>query len=132
MVFKRNNALAGIDMIIAVFSVIVFSVIILTLISNNVLENVKTTKETMAMIYMTEIFEKIGIADYDAVLEENKDSFVTEEILNNYEVEMEVTDTFENIEEKNEPILKKIKLTLKYEIGNKTYSCSMQRLKIKE
>ena len=65
MKIKEENALAGIDMVIAIVIVIIFSVIILTLITNNALENLKTAKETMAMICITQIFENIGIQSYD-------------------------------------------------------------------
>lgn len=132
MNLKKDNALAGIDMIIAIVVVMIFSVLILTLITNNALENVKNAKETMAMIYITEIFENIGMAEYDTVSKENANTFISQEILNNYDVEMRVEDTFEKIENKDQDILKKVYLTLTYEIGNKVYSCSMERLKIRE
>lgn len=130
MNIKRNSGLTGIDMSIAVIAIIIFTTLIITLMSNNAIESVKIAKETMAMIYTTEIFENIGIEDFDEVIVENKDIFIPEEVNKNYEVNLEIEDEFEDLEAQN--MLKKINLTLKYEIGNKTYSCSAERLKAKE
>lgn len=142
MNIKKDNALAGIDMMIAVIAIIIFSTLLIALICNNAIENVKLVKESMAMIYITEIFENIGIqaygdevynnigSDYTEITEENV--LVPQEILENYKVEMKVVDTFEDIENKDQDILKKVYVKLTYEVGNKTYSCSMERLKAKE
>lgn len=121
---KKNNALAGIDIVIAVVAIIIFSTLILSLITTNVTGNVKVARETIATIYMTEIFEKIGLADYDDVTEDENNEFISENVLGDYEVEFSVTQY-----PKEEDILKIVKLTLKYEIGGKTYECSMERLK---
>lgn len=125
---KKNNALAGIDIIIAVVAIIIFSTLILSLITTNVTGNVKIAKETIAMIYMTEIFENIGTADYGNVTESNIDKFIPSNVSGDYEVEFKVTEHKPNSEADGE-IMKKIELTLKYKIGDKTYECSMERLK---
>lgn len=124
---KKNNALAGIDIVIAVVAIIIFSTLILSLITTNVTGNVKIAKETIAMIYMTEIFEKIGTANYDNVTKANKEEFISSNVFGDYEVEFKVTEHKPNGEADN--IMKKIELTLKYKIGDKTYECSMERLK---
>lgn len=127
MNIKKENGLAGIDMTVAIIAIIIFSTLILALITNNAMDNVKIAKETMAMIYITEIFENIGIADYNSVSEENKENFIPAEALNkDYEIELRIDDI-----ENEEKILKKVYLTLKYEVGNKKYSCSMERVKTK-
>ena len=127
---KKDKALAGIDMIIAVIVVIIFSTLILSLITNNALENVKTAKESMAMIYITEIFENIAIEKYENVTEDNINKFIPEQaLLDNYRVEMKIE---ENINEISEDIIKKVTITLFYEINEKEYQYSMERLKIRE
>ena len=131
MKFKKENGLAGTDMVIAIIAIIIFSTLILSLIVNNSIENMKVAKETMAMIYITEIFENIGIADYNTVSEENIDNFVPQEVLKNYKVDVTINNKFDEIEEQQD-IIKKIKVTLTYNIGNKTYTSSMERLKIRE
>lgn len=131
MNLKKDNGLAGVDIVISVIVIIIFSSLILTLIQNNAMENLKLSKETMAMIYATEIFENIGIAKYDDVIEENIDNFIPEEVLSNYEVDMKINENIEDIQEGQE-LIKEIKLTLKYNIGNKEYDCYMERLKVRE
>lgn len=127
---KKDKALAGIDMIIAIIVVIIFSTLILSLITNNALENVKTAKESMAMIYITEIFENIAIEKYENVTEDNINKFIPEQaLLDNYRVEMKIE---ENINEIPEDIIKKVTITLFYKINEKEYQYSMERLKIRE
>lgn len=127
---KKHNALAGIDIVIAVVAIIIFSTLILSLITTNASENIKIAKETIAMIYMTEIFENVGIAEFDNVTEENKDSLVPQGVNGDYDVIINVVDINSNDDKTG--IMKKIELTLKYKIGDKTYECSMERLKARE
>ena len=141
MKVKKENALVGIDMVITVVVVIIFSVIILTLITNNAMENVKTTKDTMAMIYITEIFEKIAIKPYDDVVYNNlnsdyteiteENSLVSQEIIDKFKTEIAVITEFEELKN-SEEICKKIKVKLTYEVADKKYERVMERLKIKE
>lgn len=131
MNIKKDNALAGIDIVISIIVIIIFSSLILSLIQNNAMENLKISKETMAMIYITEIFENIGIAKYDEVIEEKVDNFIPKEASENYTIDIKINENFEEIQEGQE-IIKKISLTLKYNIGNKEYECYMERLKVRE
>lgn len=131
MKVKKDNGLVGVDMIIAIIAITIFSTLIVSLMYKNVVENVKLKKETLAMIYITEIFENIGIEMYDNVTEDNSSSLVPEEALKNYEVEITVTNDLNGVAN-NEQIMKKVTIKMSYEVDNKTYSCSMQRMKIKE
>ena len=138
---RKESALAGIDIIIAIIAIIIFSGLIISLIYNNVIENVKLKKSTMAMIHLTEISENIGIQDYDAevyniigteyteILEEN--ILVPQEVIDSYKVEMAVITELEDTTN-YEDIIKKIKIKLTYELENKTYTCSIERMKIRE
>lgn len=131
MKFKSKKGLAGIDMVIAVIAVVIFSTLIVSLIYYNATENVKITKETLAMIYITEIFENIGMASYDDITEANINNLIPQGVDNGYTVDITIDN--QNIEnDEKEDIIKKITAKLTYEVGNKTYTCSMQRLKVKE
>jgi len=132
MKLKSKKGLAGIDMVIAVIAVTIFSTLIVSLIYYNATENVKVTKETLAMIYITEIFENIGIADYKDVTQDNISSLIPEVVYNSgYDVEISVVNSdIENIEKQDN--IKKVNIKLTYDVGNKTYTCSMERLKVKE
>ena len=131
MNIKKDNALAGIDIVIAIITIMIFSGLILALMYNNSVENVKVAKETMAMIYITEIFENIGIAEFDDVIETNIQNFIPEEALKNYQIDMKIEQNIEDIQE-GQDLIKKIRLTLRYSIGNKEYECYMERLKVRE
>ena len=124
---KEDKGIAGVDIAIAIVAVMIFSTLILTLIINNSKETVKTAKETIAMIYMTEFFENISIAEYDEVTQENINKFIPEGVEKNYEVQINVEDNIGA----NEDIIKKVQLTLRYDIGNKKYECSMEKLKVR-
>lgn len=131
MRIKKDNALAGIDMILAIMAVTIFSGLIISLMHNNVMENVKLKKETLAMIYLTQTFENIGIEDYNNVTQSNISNLVPTEAMEDYEVEMIVATDLDDVAN-NENIMKKVIVTMSYEIDNKIYSCSMQRMKVKE
>ena len=132
MKIKKENGLAGIDMVIAIIAIMLFSTLILSMTYTNVMEEIKLTKETLAMIHITEVFEKIGISNYSDVTEENRNNFISEEIRKRYDnIEFTVIEPFINSSQK-ENILKKIQITLSYKIDNKTYNCSMERMKVKE
>lgn len=135
MKIRSKKGLAGVDMVIAIMAVMLFSTILISLIYYNTVENVKVTKETLAMIYITEIFENIGIEeDFEKITEENIiEDLVPNKVKDSYDVEITVSDDFEEVPENQEnKIIKKITAKLTYEVGNKLYSCSMERLKVKE
>jgi len=127
MITKKQKGLVGADIIIAVIAIMIFSTLILTMIYNNTLENVKLKKEALAMIYITEIFERIAIESYDNVTVETINNSLSSKLKENFNVGVSVT----NISG-SEDILKKVELTLTYEVAGKKYNCSMQRMKIKE
>lgn len=136
---RKDNGFVGIDMTIAVMTIIIFSGLIILLMYNNFLENVKIKKEALATIYLTETLENVGTANYDEITQENVDNglinLIPSEIENyNYTIKIEVlTDNLSLSEaQKQTEIVKKVKATISYKIGNKNYQNSMERLKIKE
>lgn len=131
MKIKKNNGFVGVDAIISIIAIMIFSTIIVSLMSHNVIENVKLKKETLATIYISETFERIGIEDYDNVTLDNINNLVPTEALENYDVEMNIETEFEDINN-NENIMKKITIKMSYEIRGKKYSRSMERIKVKE
>lgn len=127
---RNKKGLTGVDISIAVIAIILFSSIILSLMYNVKLENLKIKAKVQANIYLTEIAEKIGIADYDDVTSENTNLFPGE-ITDAYIAKIEVS-KFSDEDTTKEDIIKKVKITISYKIGNKTYEESLQRLKVKE
>ena len=140
---RDDRGLATVDMIIAIIAVMIFSSLIVSMMYSNVMENVKLKKETLAMIYITEIFENIGIENYnnlavgsyEDITNNTYDIYVEglipEDLPEEYKVDMVITNNFEGVKN-NEDILKKVELTLTYGVGEKIFSSSMERMKIKE
>lgn len=127
MKINKENGFVVTDMVIAVIAVIIFSGLTISLIYSNTLENIKAKREALAIIYLTETLENIGIASYEEIIEENKETFVPNDLADkNYIMNIEIS------EDKNEKITKKIKATILYDIGNKQYTYSMERIKVKE
>ena len=103
----------------------------------------KLKKDSLAMIYITEIFENIGIesysnlenGDYEDIgnndYNTNIENLIPQEALEIYKVDLVITDQLEDVEN-NENIIKKIVVTLTYNVNNKNYTYSMERMKIKE
>ena len=118
-------------MIIAIIAIFIFSTLILSLIYNNAIENLKLKQENLAMIYLTETFENIGIADYDAITTEKINRCIPQEAIeNNFNITLEIKD-LENIEQEQE-IIKKIVGTISYDIVDRRYNFTMERIKVKE
>lgn len=143
MKVKQEKGFTGVDVVIATIVIMVFSTLIVTLIYNNFFENAKLKKETLAMIYITEIFENVGIESYKNLengnyedignnyYNEKIEKLIPTDIVGKYKIDLTITEPFNNVEEK-ENIMKKINVTLTYKLNKKEYSCSMERVKIKE
>lgn len=143
MKIRKESGLAEVDLIIATIAIIAFSTIIVFLMYNNTMENIKLKKETLAMIYITEIFENIGIENYQNLENGNYEdignntynsiieNLVPVNMIDDYNVDLIITDELNNVEN-NENIIKKFLVTLTYKINNKDYTYSMERMKIKE
>lgn len=136
---KNNNGFVGVDMTIAILAIIMFSVLIISLMYNNFLENMKIKKEALATIYLTETLENVGIANYDDITQENIDNgvinLIPPEIENyNYTMKIEVLTDILSLSDaqKQTGIVKKVKATISYKVGNKNYQYIMERAKIKE
>lgn len=133
MKIKSNKGFVGVDAVIAIVAVVVFSGLIISLMYNNFLENVKIKREALASIYLTEIFENIAIAKYVDITQEyvnNPTSGIIPEELQGQDFAVELL-VEQNSDEK-EDITKKIIATISYELNDKTYEHTMERIKIKE
>ena len=133
MNIKSNKGYVAIDMAVAIIGIIVFSGLIISLMYSNFLGNARTKKEAIAAIYLTEIMENVGIATYDDIKQDNienlKPADLRESSSNNdkniYTIKIDI------VEIKTD-IIKKVTSTISYTVGNKTYSNTLERIKIKE
>ena len=126
---KETKGFIEVDMAVAIIAIIIFSTIIISLMYNNALQNKKIKKEALAIIYITETFENVGIASFDDITSDNISNFVPIEVGRYYTVSTDVTELDQNEYEK---IIKKVSISLSYKVGNKTYDVTMERLKAKE
>ena len=143
MNIDEEKGIAGTDMIIAIIAIIVFSTLIFSLIYNNSFENIKLNQENLAMLYLIQIFENIGIEDYDNIevgeyldigkynYPEKIENLVPEEAKKNFKIDILVNDPF-NENNDYDYIIKKIVAKISYAIADKEYNLEMERIKIKE
>lgn len=124
---KNQNGFVGVDMAITIIAIVTFSTLIISLMYNNFLENAKLKKEALAIVYITETFENVGMTQFDEITQESIDNLLPEDAKEYYTVNSSV-----NLLENDEQIIKKISVTLTYDVGNKTYNVTMDRLKAKE
>lgn len=126
MKINRESGFVGVDMILSILAVLIFSGLIISLMYNNAVENIKIKRQALAIIYLTETFENIGIANYEDVTQENKANFIPTEVADkNYEMDITIN------EDENEQITKKITATISYKLANKKYEYSIERIKMK-
>ena len=133
MNIKDNKGFVLTDMVLAIIAIMIFSILIVSLMYNNSLENLKIKREALATIYLTETLENIGIANYSEVTEENIENLIpADAIEKKYNIELKIKDTELADTQKTEDIIKKVTATISYKVGNKDYTLSMERTKIKE
>ena len=130
---KNSKGFVGVDMVVSVVAILAFSGLIVTLMYNNYLENVKIKKGALATIYLTEIFENVGIASFDEVTQSNVDNFIPAALTeDHYQVDITVNSYTPASSTTSQDIMKKINATITYTISNKEYKLTMERAKIKE
>ena len=127
---KDNKGFTQTDIVISIIAVMLFKTIILSVMINVKNSNAKLKAKSIANIYMTEILENIGIAQYEDVTEENKSKFIPE-MTKAFETQINVTKVSDE-DSKKEDEIKKVEVKITYKIGNKTYEENAKRLKVKE
>lgn len=127
---KSNKGFTGTDIILSVIIVIIFTSIIVSLMYNVKMENYKIKIDSITNIYLVETLENIGISSYDDVVSGNLELFPAE-ISDSFGKQIDVIEVYADDDTKQN-IIKKVKVTISYEIQNRTYEQSSERLKIKE
>ena len=131
MKIKKANGFVGIDMAVTLVAIMAFSGLIISLMYYNYLSNVKLKKNALSTIYLTEVFENVGIANYEDVTQENVNNLIPSTLAKeNYEIDIKVDNNL-NLSQSNN-IVKKITAVISYTINNKEYQYTMERLKVKE
>lgn len=128
--FKSNKGFTGIDIVLSIIIVITFTSIIVSLMYSVKMENYRIKAMAISNIYLVETLENIGIANYDEIKSDNTDLF-PKEMSTEFEKKIEVT-SISDEDTSKEDIIKKVKVTIAYKIGNKNFEETAERLKVKE
>lgn len=128
--FKSNKGFTGIDIVLSIIIVITFTSIIVSLMYSVKMENYRIKAMAISNIYLVETLENIGIANYDEIKSDNTDLF-PQEMSTEFEKKIEVT-SISDEDTSKEDIIKKVKVTIAYKIGNKNFEETAERLKAKE
>lgn len=128
--FKSNKGFTGIDIVLSIIIVITFTSIIVSLMYSVKMENYRIKAMAISNIYLVETLENIGIANYDEIKSDNTDLF-PKEMSTEFEKKIEVI-SISDEDESKEDIIKKVKVTIAYKIGNKNFEETAERLKAKE
>lgn len=128
--FKSNKGFTGIDIVLSIIIVITFTSIIVSLMYSVKMENYRIKAMAISNIYLVETLENIGIANYDEIKSDNTDLF-PKEMSTEFEKKIEVT-SISDEDASKEDIIKKVKVTIAYKIGNKNFEETAERLKAKE
>ena len=95
------------------------------------LEKIYNTFECFGADKTIEFFENIGIASYNEITQENILNLLPKEVMDKYNVVVQVIDPVLDITDKKD-IMKNVTVTLSYNVNGVEYSCTMQRIKVKE
>ena len=124
--FKSNKGFTGIDIVLSIIIVITFTSIIVSLMYSVKMENYRIKAMAISNIYLVETLENIGIANYDEIKSDNTDLF-PKEMSTEFEKKIEVT-SISDEDTSKEDIIKKVKVTIAYKIGNKNFEETAERL----
>ncbi len=127
---KNRKGFTGIDISISIIAIVLFTSTILALMYNVKMENLKMQAKLLSTIYLTEILENVGIVKYEDVITDNT-TLIPTNIPDTYNININV-EKYSDTDPTKEDIIKKVNVTIKYKIGDKTYEESAQRLKVKE
>ena len=130
---KKRNGLTGVDTTIAIVIITLFTGLILSLMYNVKYQNYVRACKITSDLYLTQTLENISIVDYDDVESTSSDenSLIIPQLPTIFSETVNV-EKISDIDSNKEDILKKVTVTISYNIGNRHYENTVQRLKIKE
>ena len=137
MNITNKKGFVGVDIAISIVAIVAFSGLIFSLMYHTFLENAKIKKAALATIYLTEVMEKVGIAAYEDITQENVNNqtinLIPAEIVDSdkYHIEILVSD-LSLLQPEAENIAKRVKVTINYTLNNIQYQYALERIKTKE
>ena len=139
MRIKSEKGLTGIDVASGILIFVIASAVIVNLYYQIYVITVQTRVHEVAIGCITEVFERIDFIDYDEVTEEEIGKIIDESNMNKY-FNKEKNNSFVDYSLKNykdeseveKDLIKKVKITVFYTVGNKQISFPMSKIKIRE
>lgn len=128
---KNSKGFTQTDIVVAVVAIIFFTTLIVALMTNVKVQSTKLKGKLLANIYLTEALENVGILQYDYVTEENK-NLIIPKMTDVFTPQLSISKLTDEDNTKDEDVIKKVEVKITYQIGNKTYEETAQRLKVKE
>ena len=128
---KNSKGFTQTDIVVAVVAIIFFTTLIVALMTNVKVQSAKLKGKLLADIYLTEALENVGILQYDYVTEENK-NLIFPKMTDVFTPQLSISKLTDEDNTKDEDAIKKVEVKITYQIGNKTYEETAQRLKVKE
>lgn len=128
---KNSKGFTQTDIVVAVVAIIFFTTLIVALMTNVKVQSTKLKGKLLADIYLTEALENVGILQYDYVTEENK-NLIFPKMTDVFTPQLSISKLTDEDNTKDEDVIKKVEVKITYQIGNKTYEETAQRLKVKE
>lgn len=128
---KNSKGFTQTDIVVAVVAIIFFTTLIVALMTNVKVQSAKLKGKLLADIYLTEALENVGILQYDYVTEENK-NLIFPKMTDVFTPQLSISKLTDEDNTKDEDVIKKVEVKITYQIGNKTYEETAQRLKVKE
>lgn len=128
---KNSKGFTQTDIMVAVVAIIFFTTLIVALMTNVKVQSTKLKGKLLANIYLTEALENVGILQYDDVTEENK-NLIFPKMTDVFTPQLSISKLTDEDNTKDEDVIKKVEVKITYQIGNKTYEETAQRLKVKE
>ena len=129
MNLKSESGITMMDLIVALAIFTVFTGVITALMFSSYKTNLQLRMSGAALNYTIEILEDIDKISYDEVTNGMEDSYRSKfEIPSGFNLNLEVGQYDSN----SEKLIKKVKVTVAYEISGKTEKIVINKLKIKE
>lgn len=128
---KNSKGFTQTDIVVAVVAIIFFTTLIVALMTNVKVQSTKLKGKLLADIYLTEALENVGILQYDYVTEKNK-NLIFPKMTDVFTPQLSISKLTDEDNTKDEDVIKKVEVKITYQIGNKTYEETAQRLKVKE
>lgn len=129
---KSNKGFTIQDVLIACFIITVFVGLITTMLYSVYRENIKATLMSKMTVYAVQILENIDKISYEEVQNKTISEYREEfSIPEGFNIQIEISNYGENSASRDD-VIKIIKLTISYTMGDVPEEISIKRLKIKE